>query len=138
LDEAAAVWQRFKRAQWPQVFFSGEEIVAILGSGRIPAGKTNRHGTTNPRQVPPPHPEWVEELRLRQLWSKPLPGLSSQSQAGARVNQHLWRHSPRFRGQMSMRRAVHGAQRGGAPQGLAHQARHRFKAGRPAPIPTFQ
>jgi len=58
----------------------------------IPAGKTNRHGTTPPRQVPPFHPEWVEVFRLAQLWSKPLPLLSSQSQAGARVNQHLRRH----------------------------------------------
>jgi len=111
----------------PQAFFSDEEIVAILGSGLngswqrvvtllavyglrpweawiaepskgrpdcvwIPAGKTNRHGTTPPRQVPPFHPRWVEEFRLAQLWSKPLPALSSQSQAGARVNQHLRRH----------------------------------------------
>jgi len=88
--------------------------VAILGSGRIRAGKTNRHGTTHARQMPPPHPEWVGELRLPQLWSKPLPGLSSQSQAGARVNQHLRRHSPRFRDQMSMPRC-HGSQRGGPP-----------------------
>jgi integrase len=58
----------------------------------VPAGKTNRHGTTPPRQVPPFHPEWVDEFRLPQLWAKPLPSLSSKSQAGARVNQHLRRH----------------------------------------------
>ncbi len=57
----------------------------------IPAGKTNRHGTTRPRQVPPFHPTWVEEFQLARLWSKPLPLLSSASQAGSRVNQHLRR-----------------------------------------------
>jgi len=58
----------------------------------IPSGKTNRHGTTPPRQVPPFHPKWVEEFQLPQLWHKPLPPLSSQGQAGSRVNQHLRRH----------------------------------------------
>ena len=58
----------------------------------IPSGKTNRHGTTQPRQVPPFHPEWLVEFRMQQIWSKPLPVLSSRSQAGARVNQHLRRH----------------------------------------------
>jgi hypothetical protein len=58
----------------------------------IPSGKTNRYGTTPPRQVPPFHPEWVEEFQLPRLWTKPLPSLSSRSQAGSRVNQHLRRH----------------------------------------------
>jgi len=73
-----------------------EAWVAVPSSQRsdcvwIPAGKTNRHGTTQPRQVPPFHPGWVEEFQLARLWSKPLPLLSSPSQAGARVNQHLRR-----------------------------------------------
>lgn len=57
----------------------------------IPAGKTNRHGTTRPRQVPPFHPTWVDEFQLARLWSKPLPLLSNASQAGSRVNQYLRR-----------------------------------------------
>jgi len=57
----------------------------------VSAGKTNRHGTTPPRQVPPFHPSWFSEFRVVQLWKAPLPTLGTLSQAGARVNQQLRR-----------------------------------------------
>lgn len=57
----------------------------------VGAGKTNRHGTTRPRQVPPFHPEWLERFGLPDLWEAPLPSLSDRSRAGARVNQQLRR-----------------------------------------------
>lgn len=58
----------------------------------IPSGKTNRHGTTPPRQVPPFHPQWYDQLKVAQLWSSELPALAALGQAGSRVNQHLRRH----------------------------------------------
>lgn len=59
----------------------------------VPAGKTNRHGTTRPRQVPPFHPEWFERFRVKRLLlDEPLPLLKNPGQAGSRVNQHLRRH----------------------------------------------
>jgi integrase len=61
------------------------------GCAWVPAGKTNRHGTTPPRQVPPFHREWVEQFALPGLWQRPLPALSDPSRAGARVNQQLRR-----------------------------------------------
>ncbi len=90
-------WQRVVAALAVYGLRPWEAWIAEPSRGRpdcvwIPAGKTNRHGTTPPRQVPPFHPEWVEQFRLPQLWSKPLPGLSSPAQAGVRVNQHLRRH----------------------------------------------
>ena len=57
----------------------------------VPTGKTNRHGTTRPRQVPPFHPEWAERFGVETLWDVPLPPLASPSRAGARVNQYLRR-----------------------------------------------
>lgn len=61
------------------------------GCAWVGAGKTNRHGVTKPRQVPPFHQEWVELFGLRDLWAAPLPALSDRSRAGARVNQQLRR-----------------------------------------------
>jgi integrase len=61
------------------------------GCAWVPAGKTNRHGTTPPRQVPPFHPEWVEQFALASLWQRPLPALNDNSRAGSRVNQQLRR-----------------------------------------------
>lgn len=61
------------------------------GCAWVPAGKTNRHGTTPPRQVPPFHPEWVERFALVELWNRPLPALNDPSRAGSRVNQQLRR-----------------------------------------------
>ena len=57
----------------------------------VPSGKTNRHGTTQPRQVPPFPIEWIKVFGMQALWSKPLPQLGDLSQAGARVNQQLRR-----------------------------------------------
>lgn len=57
----------------------------------VPTGKTNRQGTTRPRQVPPFHPEWVERFDMQAQWSAPLPALSKRIQAGLRVNQRLQR-----------------------------------------------
>ena len=57
----------------------------------VPTGKTNRHGTTKPRQVPPFHPEWLELFGVAELWGRPLPLLSDLGRAGARVNQQLRR-----------------------------------------------
>jgi integrase len=61
------------------------------GCAWVGAGKTNRHGTTCPRQVPPFHPEWVELFDLAGLWGAPTPALSDRSKAGARVNQQMRR-----------------------------------------------
>lgn len=74
-----------------------EAWVAVASKERsdclwVPSGKTNRHGTTPPRQVPPFHPQWYESFRVKALLSKPLPGIRDLSQAGSRVNQHLRRH----------------------------------------------
>lgn len=73
-----------------------EAWVAVASKERsdclwVPSGKTNRHGTTPPRQAPPFHPHWYESFRVKTLLSKPLPELSELSQAGSRVNQHLRR-----------------------------------------------
>jgi hypothetical protein len=57
----------------------------------VGSGKTNRHGTTRPRQVPPFHFEWLERFEMGKLWVEPLPGLGDPSRAGARVNQQLRR-----------------------------------------------
>jgi len=62
---------------------------AWVGAGG--AGKTNRHGTSQPRQVPPFHQEWLERFAMEQLWREPLPPLADPSRAGARVNQQLRR-----------------------------------------------
>jgi integrase len=61
------------------------------GCAWIGSGKTNRHGTTRPRQAPPFHPEWLERFGMQALWLEPLPGLGELSRAGARVNQQLRR-----------------------------------------------
>jgi integrase len=57
----------------------------------IPSGKTNRYGTTPPRQVPPFHPEWVERFQMPLLWRHPLPALKNQSKAGVNLNVYLRR-----------------------------------------------
>lgn len=57
----------------------------------VPSGKTNRHGTTKPRQVPPFPLEWLELFGVAELWDKPLPKLGDLSKAGVRVNQQLRR-----------------------------------------------
>lgn len=61
------------------------------GCAWVGSGKTNRHGTTPPRQAPPFHPEWLEGFGMAALWLEPLPGLGELSRAGARVNQQLRR-----------------------------------------------
>jgi integrase len=61
------------------------------GCAWVPQGKTNRHGTTPPRLVPPFHPEWLESFGMQGLWDRPLPALSDLGRAGARVNQQLRR-----------------------------------------------
>jgi integrase len=61
------------------------------GCAWVGSGKTNRHGTTTPRQVPPFHAKWLERFGMEALWQEPLPGLGDPSKAGARVNQQLRR-----------------------------------------------
>ena len=61
------------------------------GCAWVGQGKTNRHGTTPPRLVPPFHPEWLELFEVSRLWSRPLPALGDLGRAGARVNQQLRR-----------------------------------------------
>jgi integrase len=61
------------------------------GCAWVAEGKTNRHGTTPPRLVPPFHSEWLERFEMGELWLRPLPALGDLSRAGARVNQQLRR-----------------------------------------------
>ena len=59
------------------------------GCAWIKEGKTNNRGTTKPRQVPPFHPEWVEDFGLEQLWTQPLPSRAGKARSGWSVNQRL-------------------------------------------------
>lgn len=68
-----------------------EPCIKREGCAWIGMGKTNRHGTTRPRQAPPFHPEWLRRFGMEELWRESLPGLGDLSCAGARVNQQLRR-----------------------------------------------